>query len=97
MALLWRHFVDSAVVSLVWCTVSKAFDRSIAIATVCSGEGRGLLKFVATLSTSDNRAEVVNVFFWTPCWESDRFRCRLRYGRSNGSRTLRAGQRREIG
>ena len=36
-------------------------DMLIAVATVCRGGGRGLLKSVATLYTSGNRTEVVNL------------------------------------
>ena len=60
------------------------------------GVSHGLLKPIATLFASGNRAEVGDLYFRKPCWVSDKFRCRLRYGRSNLSRTMIAGQRREI-
>ena len=75
----------------------EGFERSIAIATVRKGGGRGLMKPVAILCASVRSAEVLDLWFRKPCWVSDIFRCRLWYGKSNHSRTLNAGQRREIG
>ena len=49
--------MESAVISLVCFTVSKVFDRSIAIVTVHRGWGHGLLKPVVTLCTCDKGAE----------------------------------------
>ena len=87
----------SAAMSSMCLTVSNAFDRTIAFATVHRGGGRSLLKPFATLSASGNRAEVVDLCLRKPCWVSDRWRCRLKYGRCQRSRTLMAGQRKEIG
>ena len=92
MTLWWRDVVAISAVSLVWFTVSKAFDGSIAIATLRRRGGRGLLKPVAILCTNGNRAEVVDLSFRKLCWVSDRFRCR-----SKRSRTLMVELRREIG
>ena len=79
----WKHEVEIIAISCVWFTVLKAFNRSIAIATLRRGGGRGSLKPVAILCVSGNRAEVVDPCFRKPRWMSDKFRCRLRYGRSN--------------
>ena len=55
--------------SLVWLTVSKPLEKSMASITVrCSGFG--WLKPVATLGTSGNRAEVVERSRLKPCWET---------------------------
>jgi len=55
------------------------------------------LKPVATWCASGYRAEVVDLCFRNPLLVSDRLRCGLRYGTGRRSRTLMAGQRREIG
>ena len=88
--------VESSGMSLVWFAASQAFDRAIAIATVLREGARGLLKPVATLCTSGNSAEVVDLCRRKPCWVSERFRCRLSIGRSNRLITWMIGQRSEI-
>ena len=49
ITLRWSDAVESAAMSLVYFTVSKPFDRSIAIATVRRGEDRSLMNPFATL------------------------------------------------
>ena len=80
MTLWWRDDIESAAIRFIWFTVLKAFDRSIAIAIVRRGGSRGLLKPVVTLCASGSRAEVVDLCFQKPCWVSNKFRSRLRYG-----------------
>ena len=84
-----------AVRSVLWLTVSKALDRSIDTATVRRG-GHRLLKPVTTWCVRGRRAVVVERVGRKPCCVGERGR-ELSSGSSKRSRTLTAGQRREMG
>ena len=80
--------------SLVWLTMSKDFDWSMAIVVVRSGFVR--LKPCATWVTKSNKAVVHEWHARDPCWVGEKER-ELSSGKRRCSSTLTAGQRREIG
>ena len=81
--------------SLVWVTMSKAFEKSIAMVTVRCG-GLGWLKPVATVCVRGRSAVVVLWFARKPCCVGEIGR-ELSSGRRSFSKTLTEGHRREMG
>ena len=85
----------SEVMSLVWLTMSKALEKSIDMVSVRCG-GLGSLKPEATVCVRGMSAVVVLCRVLKPCWVGDIGRV-LSWGRSRRSRTLIAGDSREMG
>ena len=75
--------------------MSKRLGKSIAMVDVRSG-GQGRLKPWAILCARGRRADMVKCLGQKPCWLDER-RSELSSGCRRCSRTLTAGQRREIG
>ena len=94
---LWRAVFQNAVMSSVWFTVSKVFDKSIAIATLRRVGERGLLTPVADLWESNNTTEVVDLRLRKLYWVSARLRWILRNGKISCLNTFMAEQRSKIG
>ena len=81
--------------SFVWETMSNALEKSIDMVTVLCG-GLCWLKPRATLCVRGRRAEVVQWLERKPCCVGEKGRV-LSSGRRRRSKTLTAGQRREMG
>ena len=79
----------------LWLTVSNAFDRSIDTATVRRG-GLGSLKPAMTWWARGSRAVEVDRVWRKPCCVDESGR-EFSSGSMSRSRTLAAGQRREMG
>ena len=85
-----------AVMSLVWLTMSNAFEKSIDMVSVRCG-GKGWLKPLATACVRGRSAVVVEWCARKPCCVGDIGRAIVSSGSMRRSRTLTAGQRRDIG
>ena len=82
--------------SWVWGTVSKALEKSIAMATVRGGR-RLWLNPEAMVCERGRSEEVVECKLRKPCCESASWREAVMWGSSRRSSTFTAGQRSEIG
>ena len=81
--------------SFVWLTMSKAFEKSIAMVSVRCG-GLDLLKPEATVYVRGRSAVVVLCRVLKPCCVGDTGRV-FSWGRRRLSKTLTAGERRDMG
>ena len=75
----------------------KALEKSTATVVVRVGGGRALVEPSAMMEAKGRRAEVVEWNGLNPYWVELVGRDSDRYGRITRSRTLAAGQRREMG